>query len=158
MKLAVEVSRCTWQRQSQIIAEAKKWPQWRVELNPELWVDDKARRGRRRAKGERSGDFRAIKLPGERLDGPGSTGDDHIRATISALRAAVKRKKARLSAYVTWSPDVWLFLIDDGYPGAWSEIFRRGHLWREVKSVCAQTGFERIYLYQFFECSALRID
>jgi hypothetical protein len=111
-----------------------------------------------RPKGERSGDYRAIKTPAARLDGPGSAGDEHLHATINALRAAIERKKSRLSAYSTRSSDVWLFLIDDGYPGAWSEIFRRSDLWQEVKSVCAQTGFKRIYLYRFSECSPLRLD
>jgi hypothetical protein len=158
-KIAIEVSRVTWQRQSQVLAEAtKKWPEARVELNPELWVDRQARSAKRRPKGERSGDYRAIKLKGERLDGPGSIGDDHLLATLNALRGAIERKKSRLSAYSTWAPDVWLFLIDDGSPGAWSELLRRTDMRRTVEASCEKTGFKRIFLFQFSGKNLVRLD
>jgi hypothetical protein len=157
-RLAIEVSRVTWQRQIQVLSEARRRrPGSLVELNPELRVDKKARRGKRGSKGERNRDYGAIKEAGERLDGPGSIGDDHLHATIHALNAAIESKKPRLSAYSVQSRNVWLFLVDDGLPGAWSEIFRRTDLWQKVESVCPQTGFRRIYLYRFSECSPIRL-
>jgi hypothetical protein len=97
-KVAVEVTRLTWQRLSQVLAEAKaNWPGAFVEISPEICVDDKARRRKRTPKGQRSGDYRAIKLSGEAHQSPGWIGDSPARATLDALAAAVAKKKARLS-------------------------------------------------------------
>ena len=61
-RLAIEVSRVTWQRQIQVLSEARRRrPGSLVELNPELRVDKKARRGKGGSKGERNRNYGAIK-------------------------------------------------------------------------------------------------
>ena len=68
--IAFEVSRLTWQRLSQVLGEAtKNWPGSQVELDHALLENGKARRRKGKTKGERSGDYEAIKTTGERLRG-----------------------------------------------------------------------------------------
>ena len=166
--IAVEVSRITWQAQSQVLAEAaKRWPGSLVELTPEMWADRQARpekadrkahRGKDVRKVERSGDYSTIRKQGEPFKGPGWIGDIHLDATIDALSTAVERKKHRLASYLTSAPTVWLFLIDDGgIAGAWCELFARVDLRQKVAAACASTGFDRVYLYQFSETAPVRI-
>jgi hypothetical protein len=84
--LVIEVSRVTWQRQSQVLAEADdRWPESLVELSPELMVNSKVRRAKRVLKGKRSGDYRTIKLRGERFDGPGFIGDLFVRQSMRSV-------------------------------------------------------------------------
>jgi hypothetical protein len=149
LRLGIEASRVTWQLQSQVLAEARKsWPNSLVELGPDLWVDKDARPSKKGS--ERGGDYHAIKPPGERLDGPGSIGDDHKNATIRALNKTLRSKSAKLKRY-SFSDPVWLFLIDDGYPGAWSDMLKEDKFSGDVTQLCIGAGFLRVYLYRFSE-------
>jgi hypothetical protein len=148
--LAMEVTRITWTRQSQVIAEAEKLStESLIGLDPSLWVDRHARRDKKAPKGQRNGDYQSIRLKGERLISSGWTGDAHVSATLSALAVAVERKKARLSHYLAAADAAWLFLIDDGVPGAWDKLLCDAELASKATELCTGTGFERTYLFQF---------
>jgi hypothetical protein len=155
-KVALEVSRLTWQRQSQILAEAGNWPGSVVEISPEICVDRKACARKHAPKGQRSGHYEAIRLKGEAHQSPGWPGDSQLRTSLDALAAAVARKKDRLGWYSAAAASVWLFLIDDGIPGACSELL--GCADRRYEATCTETGFERIFLFQFSGGNSVRLD
>jgi hypothetical protein len=154
--IAVEVSRVTWRRQSQVLAEARKQSSpWFVELDPALWIDKPARRGDRRS--TRSADYSAIKLAGVQFDGTGSIGNAHRVATIDALHTAMEKKKALLNRYIESAPTIWLFLVDDGLPGAWAEILSHPDSTNAAVAASKGAGFERVYLNRFSEESPVRL-
>ena len=145
--LAVEVTRVTWQRLSEV--EAAAGPGELIELNPELCVDRKARRDRKAPKGARTGSFRAIKAFGEKLDGLGWVGDEMEAKTLDALEAAITDKQTRFQSYAASAGRVWLFLIDDGLVGAWEGILSNPDFKARAEAICAASSFERVLLFRF---------
>jgi len=140
--VAVEVRRVAWTRMSEVTRAAK--PGEVVELTPELCVDRPARRDKRAAKGTRSGDYLAIKSPGEHLDAPGWLGDRPEATMLAGLSAAIEDKDKKFASYSKHTSHVWLFLIDDGLPFSWGEIRAD-----QIDEICSKTNFERIFLFDF---------
>jgi hypothetical protein len=77
-------------------------------------LDEAASRDKGTPKGSRTGHFRAIKKPGEKLDGDGWLGDEMRTVTLETMRTAVTEKQANFERYSKTTRRVWLFLIADG--------------------------------------------
>jgi hypothetical protein len=157
--LAVEVRRETWQRLRHVEAHATPWgevdAQGRpvrgdlIELNLDLCSNEPARRDMHAPKGTRTGDFRAIKKLGEKLEGEGWTGGEMEAVTLTSLQIAVAEKQAKFNDYSASTGRVLLFLIADGLPGAWDGILSDADLKRQAEAICASSDFERVLLFRF---------
>jgi hypothetical protein len=156
--LAVEVRRVTWKRLRHVEAHATPWDVDAggqpirgdlIEHNPDLCTDEPARPDKGAPKGSRTGNFRAIKKPGEKLDGDGWVGGEMEAVTLAALQTAVTEKQAKFESYSVSTSHVWLFLIDDGIAGAWESILSNPDLMQQVKAICAASDFERVLLFRF---------
>lgn len=156
--LAVEVRRVTWRRMRHVEAHATAWDvdaQGQpirgdlIEHNPDLCTDEPARPDKRAPQGSRTGDFRAIKKPGEKLDGPGWAGGEMEAVTLAALQTAVTEKQAKFKSYSVSTGHVWLFLIDDGIAGAWEGILSNPDFRQQAQAICAASDFERVLLFRF---------
>jgi hypothetical protein len=156
--LAIEVRRVTWKRLRHVEAHATPWTVDRqgqsvrgdlIEHNPDLCRDQPARRDKNAPKGSRTGDFRAIKKPGERLDGEGWIGGEMEAVTLAALQTAVTEKQAKFKTYSVSTGHVWLFLIDDGIAGTWDSILSDPDLRERARAICAASDFERVLLFRF---------
>ena len=143
-RLSIEVTRLGWERLSQVWASAG--PGYGVEINPDLWVNRRARHDPSAPKGSRSGDYRAIKKKGEPLDGDGWTGDELRESAVAALNEAVTRKNNRLGTYVANTGRSWLFLLNN-FSGDWDEILSNPILCYKTQEICSKSGFERVLLF-----------
>jgi hypothetical protein len=147
----VEVTRVGWLRLNQVRSEAAKSGDNLVEIGESLLVDRAARRCKNATKGSRSGDFDAIRMPGERLIGAGLLASESWARSMSALRLAVERKKARLPSYRASINHMWLFLIADGMIANWEDILTRSdlsHLEQQTKAICTTSGFDQVLLWR----------
>jgi hypothetical protein len=147
-RIAVEVTRIAWTRQSAVIAGATdKFPDAIVEMSAHLCDQDGAE-GRL---GDRTGSYAAIKRRHERLDSPGFAGDDAERLTLGALGTAIKCKNAKVDEYRrrAGTDRIWLFLIDDGIPGTIKKIMSQTSLRTEAIQKCRQASFEHVLLFEF---------
>jgi hypothetical protein len=147
-RIAVEVTRIAWTRQSAVIAgTTDKFPDAIVEMSAHL-CDQGGAEGRL---GDRTGSYAAIKRRHERLDSPGFAGDEAEQLTLGALGTAIERKNAKVDEYRrhAGTDRIWLFLIDDGTPGAIKKILSQASLRTEAVQKCGQSSFEHVLLFQF---------
>ena len=97
-------------------------------------------------------------MRGEPHRSPGWAGGSELDAVLDAFAVAIRKKQARLSTYSEVADKVWLFLIDDtGFAGAFSDLLSRAGARREIAEICANTGFDAIFLYQFARGRPLRV-
>jgi hypothetical protein len=147
--LAVEVTRVGWKRLTHVRSDATRDGDYLIEVGAALLVDEPGRRDKGAPRGSWTGDFAAIRKPGEELRGAGLLGDESRALSIDALRAAIERKKPKLKGYRSSVDRVWLFLVADGLVHNWDDILTRADLAdvrREVEAICAASGFDRVLL------------
>jgi hypothetical protein len=145
----VEVTRVGWETLTQVRNVAAGMGDRIVEIGTGLLADRKAERDKNSPKGSRSGDWAAIREPSEKMIGDGMTGEDAWAAMLSALRAAIGRKKPKLDGYKGATDEIWLLLIADGLIANWEDILTRPdltHVKDEVSEACADSGFDRVLL------------
>jgi hypothetical protein len=147
--LGVEVTRVGWQRSTHVRSVATRAGDHIVEFGVDLLVDKPGRRDKGTPQGNWTGDFAAIRKPGEELRGAGLLGDESRDRSVAALRTAIERKKPKLKGYLASVDRVWLFLIADGLVHNWDDILTRPDLAsvrRDVETICAASGFDRVLL------------
>jgi hypothetical protein len=68
---------------------------------------------------------------------------------MDALATATERKHSRLESYRRASKSVWLFLLDDSYPGAIAQMLSRTDCESAMSELCSQdasSDLERTFL------------
>jgi hypothetical protein len=95
----VEVTRASSKRHEHVRSEASKLGDCLIEITPNLFVDEPGRRGKNAPKGSLTGDFAAIKTPGQETESSAWPLSEAHKLSIEALRDAVDRKRPKLEKY-----------------------------------------------------------